>query len=88
MDDLVRDWGISSALAMEMPQSCTKPSICSTLAVNTQVCLYFVFRLQPWMCLQIQNWKREILLFRATYHFITKSERIINRIIANIEKQI
>ena len=88
MDGLVWDCGISSALAMEMPQSCPEPSVYSMLVVNTVVCLYFVFRLQPWVCLQIQNWKREILLFRATYHFITKKERKINRIIANIEKQI
>ena len=88
MDGLVRDCGISSALAMEMPQSYTEPSVYSMLVVNTVVCLYFVFRLQPLMCLQIQKWKREILLFRATYNFITKKERKINHIIANIEKQI
>ena len=29
IDDLVQDCDISSALAMEMPQFCTKPSICS-----------------------------------------------------------
>ena len=88
MDGLVRDCGIPNALAMEMLQSCTKPSICSMLVVNTLVCLYFVFPLQPWMCPQIKNWKGEILLFRATYHFITKKAGKINRIVANIEKQI
>ena len=27
LDDLVQDWGISSASALEIPQSCTKPPI-------------------------------------------------------------
>ena len=47
LDDLEQDCSISSALALEIPQSCTKPSICRELGVLSWVGVC-VRLMKPW----------------------------------------
>ena len=55
-NDLVRDCGISSVSAMEIPQSCDKPSVCLLLMFCTWCITLDIYN----SCNQYRTWKYQI----------------------------